>query len=414
MFKKGLVLALSLVMVTSLAGCANGIVTAKSDYEKCQSSYYGKVKLASYDEFEVYEDENEVTDDAIEEQLSSIKESLITYEATEETDVTDTSIVNISYVGTIKVNKEDYAFNGGTADKQTLDIANSNYIEGFAEGLVGHKVGETVNLKLKFPETYSGSTTDADGNSIALAGKNVKFEVTINSIDKKVEPELTDDYVKENLSEKYGVETVKDLKAYFENQLRISNVGQTTALDDYVGKCTVEVDEEAVDKEVESQLSSFEDTLEQNSMTMDDYLTQYGNGQTEDDLKKQVKESVTKQFETYGVICAIVEKSGEVLTKERYNELLSQLAAQSQYDDAESFVDAYEQYYNSYYGQEINAEDTFTIQFVYLDAMEILIKNTKVKEGTRPEETTTEQTTEVVEDETEADTTAKTEETTAK
>lgn len=43
--------------------------------------------------------------------------------------------------------------------------------------------------------------------------------------------------------------------------------------------------------------------------------------------------------------------------------------------------------------QEIDAEDTFTIQCTYLDAMEILIDKGNVKEGTRPEETTTEATT---------------------
>ena len=73
----------------------------------------------------------------------------------------------------------------------------------------------------------------------------------------------------------------------------VSNVGKTNALADYVEKCDVKVDEDGVKKEVDKQLSSFKDTLEQQSMTMDDYLTQYGNGESEADLKKQIKESIT-------------------------------------------------------------------------------------------------------------------------
>ena len=129
-------------------------------------------------------------------------------------------------------------------------------------------------------------------------------------------------------------------------------------------------------------------------MTMDDYLTQYGNGESEADLKKKNKrKALQNQFKTYAVICAVVEKSGTVLKEERYNKWLKQIAAQSKYEKVDDFINAYEQYYKSYYGQEIDAEDTFTIQCTYLDAMEILIDKGNVKEGTRPEETTTEATT---------------------
>ena len=403
MFKKSLAVAMAVMMTVSLAGCAAGEKIAdatgkRSDYDKCKSSYYGTVKLADYDEFEIYSDEVSISDDDVDSEINSVLESDKSYEDTDETDVTDKSIVDISYVGTIKVKKKDFAFDGGTADNQTLDIANSSYIEGFAEGLVGHKVGEKVELNLTFPENYTNSTKDADGKELKLAGKKVKFEVTVNKIVKEVTPELTDDYVKKNLKDKYGVETADGLKEYFKNQLEISKVGSTNALADYVEKCDVKVDEDGVKKEVDKQLSSFKDTLEQQSMTMDDYLTQYGNGESEADLKKKIKESITNQFKTYAVICAVVEKSGTVLKEERYNKWLKQIAAQSKYEKVDDFINAYEQYYKSYYGQEIDAEDTFTIQCTYLDAMEILIDKGNVKEGTRPEETTTEEATTAAED----------------
>ena len=178
MFKKSLAVAMAVMMTVSLAGCAAGEKIAdatgkRSDYDKCKSSYYGTVKLADYDEFEIYSDEVSISDDDVDSEINSVLESDKSYEDTDETDVTDKSIVDISYVGTIKVKKKDFAFDGGTADNQTLDIANSSYIEGFAEGLVGHKVGEKVELNLTFPENYTNSTKDADGKELKLAGKKV-------------------------------------------------------------------------------------------------------------------------------------------------------------------------------------------------------------------------------------------------
>ncbi|MBQ7676636.1 MAG: FKBP-type peptidyl-prolyl cis-trans isomerase, partial [Lachnospiraceae bacterium] len=43
----------------------------------------------------------------------------------------------------------------------------------FEDGLIGHKVGETVDLNLTFPEDYGAEE---------LAGADVVFNVTINGI----------------------------------------------------------------------------------------------------------------------------------------------------------------------------------------------------------------------------------------
>ena len=47
-------------------------------------------------------------------------------------------------------------------------------IDGFEDGVVGHKVGETFDLNLKFPDDYKTNTE--------LAGKDVMFEVTLNGV----------------------------------------------------------------------------------------------------------------------------------------------------------------------------------------------------------------------------------------
>ena len=89
--------------------------------------------------------------------------------------------VSINYVGTM----DGVAFEGGTANDQELTIGVSAFIDGFTEGIVGMKVGETKDVHVTFP---------ADYHSADLAGKPAVFAITLNQIitGNKV-PELTDE-----------------------------------------------------------------------------------------------------------------------------------------------------------------------------------------------------------------------------
>ena len=80
--------------------------------------------------------------------------------------------VNIDYTGYMDGEK----FEGGSTDGQGTDLVlgSGSYIDGFEDGVVGHKVGETFDLNLKFPDDYKTNTE--------LAGKDVTFEVTLNGV----------------------------------------------------------------------------------------------------------------------------------------------------------------------------------------------------------------------------------------
>jgi trigger factor len=74
-----------------------------------------------------------------------------------------------------------------TAKNFSLEIGSGRLIEGFESGMVGMKYDETKELDLKFPETYHAKE---------LAGKDVKFIVTLNEIQEKEVPEINDDLAK--------------------------------------------------------------------------------------------------------------------------------------------------------------------------------------------------------------------------
>jgi trigger factor len=89
--------------------------------------------------------------------------------------------LTIDFIGTI----DGEAFEGGSAKGQKLVLGSNSMIEGFETGLIKAKANDTVVLDLTFPEDYQNKD---------LAGKAVKFDVTVNAVDGPELPELNDEF----------------------------------------------------------------------------------------------------------------------------------------------------------------------------------------------------------------------------
>ena len=107
-----------------------------------------------------------VTDDAVEGRVEQELQNKA--EEVTEGSVQEGDIVTINYVGT----KDGVAFDGGTANNYELTIGSGTFIDGFEDGIIGMKKGETKDLDLTFPEEYSAED---------LAGQEVTFKVTLQS-----------------------------------------------------------------------------------------------------------------------------------------------------------------------------------------------------------------------------------------
>lgn len=187
-------------MTLSLAGCG-----AKDPAYLSGIDPADYVEVCDYNSIPVTEAKPSVSDDYVESYINYVLSSnQTTEEVTDRTDVESGDIVNIDYTGT----KDGVEFDGGSAQGYSLTIGSGTFIDGFEDGLIGHNVGETVDLHLTFPEDYSNSE---------LAGQAVVFTVKINSISRQVTPELTDDFVAgQDIA---GVTTVEQYRNYVKNQL---------------------------------------------------------------------------------------------------------------------------------------------------------------------------------------------------
>ena len=151
--------------------------------------------------------------------------------------------VNIDYSGAV----DGVAFTGGTATGYDLTLGSHTFIDGFEDQIIGHNIGDTFDVTVTFPEGY-GDSTDAEGNTITLSGKEAVFSVTLNAITQSVVPTLTDEWVETNFAASDDLHTADALRQYFDSALYANNLDN--AVMDYLLN-------NATFKEIPTQITSY-------------------------------------------------------------------------------------------------------------------------------------------------------------
>ncbi|MDD5934196.1 MAG: trigger factor [Clostridiales bacterium] len=139
--------------------------------------------LGEYTGLVVEVEESQVTSEDVDEAiLNFVKYESNMLPITDRNDVHEGDCVNIDYTG--KVDGKDFQYNSAT--DYEIKAGQNQILEGFDEQLIGRKVGETVIVTAKLPDTYFDTT---------VAGKEVEFTVKINAIGIR---EFTDEFVAYN------------------------------------------------------------------------------------------------------------------------------------------------------------------------------------------------------------------------
>lgn len=194
-----LMLIVTVVMMIVFTGCNGGDAFEGKDFSD-------SVKLGEYKGLNYQQIDTKISDKEIQQYIDSDLAKHATKNKIEDKTVAvaDGDSVNIKFVGRI----DGKEFDGGSSENFDMVIGQTPMIDGFSEGIVGHKVGETFKENLQFPEDYHAKN---------LAGKPVEFEITVNYIEKSETPELNDEWVAKNTEYK----TVEEYKAGIREKLDI-------------------------------------------------------------------------------------------------------------------------------------------------------------------------------------------------
>ena len=305
-----------------LAGCGNDAAgssssSASSSSASSEASSVSAASSSSQEEEDLEYVSGDFTfDECVE--LPNYKGLKLTKEVTKITD----DMIDFE----AKFGDGDYGDPQGTDFNVT--IGSGTTIDGFEDGLKGHKVGDEVYLDLKFPDDYY---------SADYAGKDVTFHITVKEI--KRMPEPSDEWVNTYTNGEYT--TVKDYDVYIKDYLEeMAQKDAKTSLrqsawqevfqsakfkklpEEYINE-----GKEAIEEQVESAMSNYgietkEEYIEQSGMTQEQY----------DEYVKSYSESYAK---SKLIVYSIWEKEGLSEDDKLYKDALKELvdAASSTEDD---------------------------------------------------------------------------------
>lgn len=268
-----------------------------------------------------------VTDDMVD---GRIKEELQNKaEEVTEGSVQNGDVVTINYVGT----KDGVAFDGGTANNYELTIGSGTFIDGFEDGIIGMKKGQTKDLDLTFPEEYS---------SEELAGQEVVFKVTLQSF--KRAPELTDDWAAKNTDCKTAEEYRKEIRTTLEDEAKTSaqNTLRETAWNTVLSASEVkEYPQDDLDTAKTEFKTLYENYAKQGDMTLEDFVK--AQGISMDDFEEQSSQYAEYKVKQNLIVQGIMDAENMTLEDEKSLSIQDELIKAYNVKDLAALVDKYGQ-----------------------------------------------------------------------
>ncbi|MCD8905092.1 trigger factor [Staphylococcus chromogenes] len=268
-----------------------------------------EVELGDYKGLEIEKQDTELTDKEVETTINQRLEAMADMVIKEDGKVEEGDTVNLDFDGYV----DGEQFEGGQADGYDLEIGSGMFIPGFEEQLVGLKVGEEKDVEVTFPEEYHAEE---------LAGKPATFKTKINEIKTKEVPELDDELANELDSE---ANTVDEYKENLRKQLAESkateaeNVQKEEAITKATDNAKVDIPDAMIKTEEDRMLQEFAQRLQQQGLNLETYFQI--SGQSEEDLRGQMKEDAEQRVKTNLTLAAIadaenIEASDEDVEKE--------------------------------------------------------------------------------------------------
>jgi len=214
----------------------------------------------------------------------------------------------VDFVGT----KDGVEFQGGSAKGATIELGAGGFIPGFEDQLIGAKVGDTVDLKVTFPEDYGVKD---------LAGQPAEFKVDIKELKTFKIPELTDEVVAQ-----IGDPNVEDFKTRMRGFLQKQHDTASRMrikrelLDKLSDSNTFPVPQGMVDVEFDAIWRQMEQVMKSGQLDPEDA------GKSEDDLKAEYRSIAERRVRLGLLLSDIGQKNGVQVSQDDLTRALTQEA----------------------------------------------------------------------------------------
>lgn len=251
-----------------------------------------EINLPEYEDLEIDKSGIDVTEDEVSQFIEELRKKNAEYASIEE-------IRPVREGDPIKFDWEYYEDGEFEADGEEdiveIPIEDSErtdqqYI--FARELIGLEVGDEKEIELDFEDDYS------DPN---LAGKHVKYHVTLQEIVKKVLPELNDEF-----AEKFEYESYDQMRGTIWNELveshkaKLKQNQRQEIVDELIEKTDIDVPEQIIEKRAQTIAESRKKRLRrERALSPEDSASREINAQIEDmqdEIHSQALRSVKQSW----------------------------------------------------------------------------------------------------------------------
>jgi len=209
---------------------------------------------------------------------------------------------------------DEVAFDGGKAEKYSLQIGSGSFIPGFEEQIIGMKYEEEKNVVVTFPAEYQ---------SADLAGKEATFKVTLHEIQEKTAATLDDEFAKKMLQGEEDA-TMDSLKEKIKEQIKTEKTStyyrdelKPAYLDTLVKELTFALPQSVVDQEVNMALNN-----KVKEYSEDDIKKLQENPDEVEKLRDELKGDASDSVKATFIVDALAKAEGVDVTDQEVSQVI--------------------------------------------------------------------------------------------
>ncbi|GAB6929329.1 trigger factor [Paenibacillus sp. JCM 10914] len=272
-----------------------------------------EVQLGDYKGVEVAAVTAEVSDEELAEELERLQQRHAELSVIDEGTAQSGDTVVIDFDGSV----DGVPFEGGQAERYSLEIGSNTFIPGFEDQVIGLGTGDFKDVEVTFPETYHAEE---------LASKQAIFKVKLHEIKRKQLPELDDEFAKDvsefDTLDEYKEDLKKQLLTRKEQEAQ--GVRENEVVEKAAANAEIEIPEAMIQSEVQNMMRDFDNRLRQQGMNLEMFLS--FSGQSNEDLEGQMKDDAQKRVRNNLVLEQIAKEEKLEVSEEEINKELDNMA----------------------------------------------------------------------------------------
>ena len=211
-------------------------------------------------------------------------------------------------------------------DSAPLDLADGNIRHEIRDALLGKNIGDSVSVDVELQEEHPEKH---------LAGKSIRYEMTVKDVKEKIPPEMNPEFFKKVLQQE--CETPEDFRMEIEKRIferqKAENQSQAEyyAVEKITEQAQLEVPDTLVQRQADAMKKEDEEKIEKSkNMTLEKFLEESSTTaeEYEENIRKQAEALVRRSL----VLDKIAENLGITVEREDFAAEMTTLASTYQID----------------------------------------------------------------------------------